>query len=141
MSEYQPLPNVGADKKPLTREEALESLREILHQAVWAEKAKDSTFVRWPDMDVLLDHIEHHGFPPPPPPRRAHSFTLKVDGNTFDDMLHLLSHFSAEFRNGKHKAVMGGVDSGGYFFYAENPAMTPDKYMEELTAYLALHRK
>jgi hypothetical protein len=49
----------------MTREEVVEGLRELRDDAVRAEKAKDSSFVRWPDLDAILDYIEQHGFPAP----------------------------------------------------------------------------
>lgn len=49
----------------LTRFEAIEGLRELRNDAVAAEKLKDPSFVRWPDLDAILDHIEKHGFPAP----------------------------------------------------------------------------
>lgn len=50
----------------IPREEIIEGLRETLAIAARAEKAKDQTFVRWPDMESLLDYIETHGLPPNP---------------------------------------------------------------------------
>ena len=58
VAEYKPLPN-GLD-----RDDAIESLWEVVKQAERDERRKDPSFVRWPDLDGLIEHISAHGFPP-----------------------------------------------------------------------------
>jgi hypothetical protein len=50
--------------KPITREEIIEGIRDAYNGLCAWEKFKDSTFVRYPDMEKILDHIEEHGLPP-----------------------------------------------------------------------------
>jgi len=47
----------------VTRQEIIESLRELHELAMQAEKARDPGFKRWPDAELMLDHIEQHGLP------------------------------------------------------------------------------
>jgi hypothetical protein len=47
----------------MTRKEAIEGLRELRDLAVKGQRRTDRTFVRWPDMDALLDYIEEYGLP------------------------------------------------------------------------------
>jgi len=48
-----------------TRTEIIEGLRELRDTAVAAVKTQEPDFVRWPDLDAILDYIEQHGFPAP----------------------------------------------------------------------------
>lgn len=61
VAEYKPLPN-GLD-----RDDAIESLWEVVKQAERDERRRDPSFVRWPDLDGLIEHISAHGFPPQNP--------------------------------------------------------------------------
>lgn len=58
---HEPLPG------GLGRDDAIESLWEVVKQAERDERRKDPSFVRWPDLDGLIEHISAHGFPPPNP--------------------------------------------------------------------------
>ena len=49
----------------ISREAAIEALRETVKQAEDAQRREDPSFVRWLDIDALIEHIEAHGFPPP----------------------------------------------------------------------------
>ncbi len=48
----------------ITREEIIEGLRESYKSMCEYEKFKDASFVRYPDMETILDYIEEHGLPP-----------------------------------------------------------------------------
>jgi hypothetical protein len=50
--------------KWVTRDEVIESLREMHDIALSYEKRKDRSLVGWPDAKLMLDHIEKHGLPP-----------------------------------------------------------------------------
>ena len=50
--------------KWVTRDEVIESLREIHDLALQYERTKDPTLTGWPDARLMLDHIEQHGLPP-----------------------------------------------------------------------------
>lgn len=47
-----------------TRIEIMESLYILRDDAMRLEKIKDPCFSRWPDIDMVLDFINEHGFPP-----------------------------------------------------------------------------
>lgn len=49
----------------MTRDEAIEGLREIASMAAEHQRETDPSFVRWPDLDAMLDYLEVNGFPPP----------------------------------------------------------------------------
>jgi hypothetical protein len=49
----------------ISREEAIDGLRETLKLAENFERISTPNFVRWPDMCALIDHVEKFGFPPP----------------------------------------------------------------------------
>jgi hypothetical protein len=46
-----------------TRSEIMETLRELRDKAALAEAQRVVGFVRWPDLDAMLDHIEKNGLP------------------------------------------------------------------------------
>lgn len=50
--------------KRITRAEIIEGLWEGYRAQVAGQKAVESDFVGWPDMEALLKHIEEHGLPP-----------------------------------------------------------------------------
>lgn len=52
--------------REMTRDEAIKSLRECRDMAVQFKRDQDPGFVRWPDLDDLLDYIDRNGFPPSP---------------------------------------------------------------------------
>ena len=58
---HEPLPG------GLGRDDAIESLWETVKQAEHDQRRNDPSFVRWPDLDGLIEHISAHGFPPPNP--------------------------------------------------------------------------
>lgn len=64
MSDPRPEPLPTLADGPVTREEVMESLMELYELAVEGQRVKDPTFVRWPDMVRILDHINQHGLPP-----------------------------------------------------------------------------
>lgn len=49
----------------VSREDAIKGLRHTVYMAQEAQRLVDPDFVRWPDLDTLIDHIEARGFPPP----------------------------------------------------------------------------
>lgn len=49
----------------LSREDAIESLWDLVKQAEQEERRHTPDFLRWPDVDALIEHIEKHGFPTP----------------------------------------------------------------------------
>jgi hypothetical protein len=49
--------------RPITREEIMEGLWDAYKGLCVLEKMRDSTFVRYPDMETILKHIEKHGLP------------------------------------------------------------------------------
>lgn len=57
----------------LTRFEVIEGLRELRNDAVAAEKLKNPDFVRWQDLDAILEYIEQHGLPAPENAEVSHS--------------------------------------------------------------------
>lgn len=48
----------------MSREAAVDSLRELRNLATAAEARANPGFVRWPDLDALIDHIAERGLPP-----------------------------------------------------------------------------
>lgn len=52
----------------VSREDAIKGLRHTVRLAEEAQRLVDPDFVRWPDLDTMIDHIEAHGFPPPAAP-------------------------------------------------------------------------
>lgn len=50
----------------MTREECVDGLRAARDMAASAEKRRDPSFVRWPDLDALIEWISDNGFPAPP---------------------------------------------------------------------------
>ncbi len=49
----------------ITREEVIEGLRDIAKTAADHQREIDPSFVRWPELDAVLDYIENNGFTPP----------------------------------------------------------------------------
>lgn len=49
----------------MTRFECIEGLKELRKDAMELAVQKEPAFLRWPDVDLLLDYIEQHGFPAP----------------------------------------------------------------------------
>lgn len=49
----------------MSRNDAVEGLREMLRMAEEFQRVKDLGFVRWPDAHALIDYIAQYGFPPP----------------------------------------------------------------------------
>lgn len=47
----------------ITREEAIDALRELLTISELANKQADPCFVRWPDLHALLDYLDAEGLP------------------------------------------------------------------------------
>ena len=52
----------------MTQQDAIDALLELRDMAAVAEKQKDPSFNRWPDLDALLAHMAVHGLPPFPGP-------------------------------------------------------------------------
>ncbi len=50
--------------RPITREEIMEGLWECYNGMVKYEKSKDSSVLRFPDMETILNHIQENGLPP-----------------------------------------------------------------------------
>lgn len=48
----------------MTRVECVDGPRALREMAMAWEKQKCPSFVRWPDLDALLDYIEVFGLPP-----------------------------------------------------------------------------
>jgi hypothetical protein len=138
IAEYTPLPSVGSPngKRLLMRKEAMDGLRDLRDQLVAIEKEKDPSFVRWPDLDALLDHIDEHGFPPARRPMRRWELHIRLGADTHDTLLAALDHFAGQLENGQTKAVTGGVCCGGYFELEERAEIDHDKYVADLQAYL-----
>lgn len=69
-------------------------------------------------------------------PRRAFHVNIIAGADTLSDLFMLLEHFQNEMELGSKSCVNGGSSSGGTFDLTVNPAMTHDRYHEELKAYL-----
>jgi hypothetical protein len=52
----------------MSREDVIQGLRHTVRLAEDAQRLVDPDFVRWPDLDTMIDHIEVYGFPPRPAP-------------------------------------------------------------------------
>lgn len=127
------LPKAGAVPAPTTREEAMEGLRILLEEAEANERKKDPSFVRWPDMHALIDHIDAHGFPPPGKiqPHRRYEITVKCGGDTKLDASAIFQDFSADISEGKTGCARGVPSAGGHFDVMEYPEMTHEKYVAD----------
>lgn len=49
--------------RPITREQIIEGLRDAYKGMLENERRKDPTLRRYPDMELILDHIEKYGLP------------------------------------------------------------------------------
>lgn len=70
-------------------------------------------------------------------PKRAFELTIKIGGNTWEDVLRELSFLSVHLpEHGQDcDSVMGGCDSYHTVHVQETPGMTREKYFKELEAY------
>ncbi len=50
--------------RPVTRAEIIEGVRDCYREMCALKRRVDPTFVRYPDMDMILDYVEEHGLPP-----------------------------------------------------------------------------
>lgn len=62
---FPPFPKIQG--KPISRKEIVESLYDLRDDAARAQREKDPSFRRWPDLDLILQYIATEGFPPPEP--------------------------------------------------------------------------
>ena len=58
------LPQAVPLPENVTRADVMDGLREILRQAVCAQQLVDKSFVRWPTMDAIMEHLEVYGLEP-----------------------------------------------------------------------------
>lgn len=76
-------------------------------------------------------------------PKRRFTVTIEAGGDTWQDIAmtlrDLLPHI--EEHGPKCDSVGGGVSSGHWVHVVERPEMTPERYHEELDAFLAATRR
>lgn len=61
---WKPFPEIMG--KPITREEIMEGIWDAYRGFCAFERKKNPSFVRYPDMETILNHIEENGLPPKP---------------------------------------------------------------------------
>lgn len=72
-------------------------------------------------------------------PKRAFAATIKVQGDTRDEMLRLLLEFQSAIEEGINDRVSGGCAAGGWLQVEIDERITPAKYQEQLAAYKAFN--
>lgn len=64
----------------MTREQAVDALRDLRNLATAAQQDADPGFKRWPVLDELIDHIVNHGLPPLPHADFVERYVIEQDG-------------------------------------------------------------
>ncbi len=76
-------------------------------------------------------------------PKRAFELIVTIGADTWADALVEMDRLADHIREHGPRChvVSGGCSSGAYVDIRHDPTMTPERYVEELTAYLKSRRR